>query len=190
MPYLQQLVALLAHAGDTLASLVPGDGSSVPEADTDVFEEKAQQWFVTLNEVQTVLKTAIFQLRQANAMPLTANLSSEARASGFLGAADEAPVDLALLRHALTTAPAPLSNGATATSPPDADLTRLISPEDAVLSLNALRLEAQTWTDLAAALRDVIHLTSSGGDASDQPFSELAHAEADRRLIDALIAQK
>lgn len=183
-------MSLLAHAGDTLESLVPGDGSNAPEADTDVFEEKGQQWLVTLNEVQTTLKTAIFQLRQANVMPLTPNLSSEARISGTLGASDSAPVDYALLKQALTAA--------SATQPAEElpvshrDPLRLLSPEDATLSLSALRLEEQTWSHLAAALRDVSRLSSpdDGQSGTTSALPEPDTADADRRLIEMILAQK
>lgn len=205
---MQQLVSVLAHAGDTLASLVPGDGASVPEADTDVFEEKAQQWLVTLNDVQTTLRTAIFQLRQANAMPLTPNVSSDARnastgtGTSTLGATDQAPVEWDLLRQAMASRSLlPASDGADADAgaaedqSPGFDPSRLLSREDATLSLNALRLEAQTWTELAAALRDLARLSSPDQEDASPPFSRPFQAphrtttEADRLLIDALIAQ-
>jgi len=211
----ERLAALLSQAADSMRALLPvtppaspdtfrlGSGSTeaaAPARGAKAFEDKAQQWFTILNEVQYTLRSAVRYLRDAQLNPLTAPVGAEARQTGRAGSMSRG--------HSLSLldAFAGLSgvDGPTFKLPPvnsSSPPTPRSSLPEASLSLQALRERERNWKALSGSLQQIYQYTDANskakpeGSASPQtPPPELSLLESirngcssDRILIDALV---
>lgn len=184
----ERLASLLSQAADSMCALLPVDSPSVPKeggGGAKAFEEKAQQWFLILNEVQYSLRSAVRFLREAQLSPLTPPAQPEARSTGRAGSAArghslsllEAFVDLGGLEG--TTFKLPPADGAAA-SP--ANL-----PE-ANLSLQALRERHRNWKALSGSLQQISQQQKAQASPELSLLESIRNGcSSDRILIDALV---
>ncbi|SPO26049.1 uncharacterized protein UTRI_02323 [Ustilago trichophora] len=206
----ERLAALLSQAADSMRALLPvtppavetpqfasGSASASPSHGAKAFEDRAQQWFSILNEVQYSLRSAVRYLRDAQLSPLTPPAAPDARQTGKAGSAArghnlsllEAFVDLSGLDGTTFELP-PTSSTPASTTP------SLLSgglPE-ASLSLQALRERQRNWKALSGSLHQMHQsMMATTTDPTHGPI-ELSLLESirngcssDRVLIDALV---
>lgn len=199
----ERLALLLSQAADSMRALLPvtppavdavqsASDSTTPTHGAKAFEDKAQQWFSVLNEVQYSLRSAVRYLRNAQLSPLTPPAAPEARLSGKAGSAGRG--------HSLSLldAFADLSgvDGTTFKLPPVPETASTVPAPlstlpEANLSLQALRERQRNWKALSGSLQQ-IH--DSLTDTAVKTPVELSLLEtirngcsSDKVLIDALV---
>ncbi|TKY86504.1 hypothetical protein EX895_004653 [Sporisorium graminicola] len=210
----ERLAALLSQAADSMRALLPVNQTTLASYTDDVgaavtnsghststsshgpkaFEEKAQQWFSILNEVQYSLRSAVRFLREAQLAPLTPPAAPEARSTGRAGSASrghnlsllEAFVDIGSLEG--TTFKLPPADPTAPTSSPFSNL-----PESN-LSLQALRERHHNWQALSSSLQQINQSMTENKTGNFTPSPELSLLESikngcssDRILLDALV---
>lgn len=210
----ERLAALLSQAADSMRALLPvtppASPDTVPLAPIDIdasskrgakaFEEKAQQWFSILNEVQYSLRSAVRYLREAQLSPLTPPAGVDARARGRAGSTSrghnlsllEVFADISGLEGATFKLPPADTRSSSSSSTRATTPTSMTFPPEASLSLQALRERQRNWKALSSSLQQIHH--SMNDTTSKTPTPELSLLEniksgcsSDRILIDALI---
>ncbi|KAJ9476316.1 Mediator of RNA polymerase II transcription subunit 11 [Pseudozyma hubeiensis] len=212
----ERLAALLAQAADSMRALLPPVAATDADAGaaaTDnssaqhgakAFEDKAQQWFTILNEVQYSLRSAVRYLRQAQLSPLTPPVGPDARSTGRAGSAGrghnlsllEVFSDIGGLHGGTTFKLPPLDNSASSSSGPSSRSSSFSTalPESS-LSLQALRERERNWKALSGSLQQIHQsMTDTSVDGTSKLSPELSLLESirngcssDRILIDALV---
>ncbi|CBQ72457.1 conserved hypothetical protein [Sporisorium reilianum SRZ2] len=206
----ERLAALLSQAADSMRALLPVNQTALASYTDDAggptttasssstsaashgakaFEEKAQQWFLILNEVQYSLRSAVRFLREAQLAPLALPAAPEARSSGRAGSASrghnlsllEAFVDLGSLEG--TTFKLPPADGV-------APKSALSSLPEAGLSLQALRERHRNWKALSSSLQQVKQSMAEGRASPELSLLESIRngCSSDRILLDALVS--
>lgn len=211
----ERLAALLSQAADSMRALLPPVAHTDPSVTTPAspaadstpahgakaFEDKAQQWFSILNEVQYSLRSVVRYLRQAQLSPITPPVGPDARLSGRAGSAGrghnlsllEAFTDIAGLPGGTTFKLQPLHT-TTPSAPSASSSLSTILPESN-LSLQALRERQSNWKTLSGSLHQIHQsMIDSTADGSFKTSPELSLLEnikngcsCDRILIDALV---
>lgn len=199
----ERLASLLSQAADSMRALLPvtppaidtvqlssaSSSSSSSSHGAKAFEDRAQQWFSILNEVQYSLRSAVRYLRDAQLSPLTPSAAPDARQTGKAGSAGrghnlsllEAFVDLSAL------------DGPTFKLPPatNTPATALSSLPEASLSLQALRERDRNWKALSGSLQQIHQSMAESATKSPVELSLLESirngCSSDRVLIDALV---
>lgn len=216
----ERLASLLSQAADSMRALLPVTPPAVdtvqltpaaPETDTEpgtgakAFEQRAQQWFSILNEVQYSLRSAVRYLQDAQLSPLTAPATASARTTGKAGSTArghnlsllEAFVDLSGLDG--TTFKLPPANPSTPST--RGGNTPLEGLPESNLSLQALREREKNWKALSGSLQQIKQSMKEnpadggavrGGNAAPLEVSLLESirnggCSSDRILLDALV---
>ncbi|KAE8252041.1 hypothetical protein A4X13_0g3733 [Tilletia indica] len=166
---LAQVLDLAAQAIDTLLPSSPsaadGAGGST-DAEIERFETSTTDYFALLNDVQLFLRSAVYHLvHNAKRAPLTPAQTSSAfnalRAATVAKGHSLRPEAITQYQSATPSAPAPTDEKGDATTVEAEDAAKKVEagkepiiglPDDAHLSLGALRIQHQAWSDLAAAL--------------------------------------
>ncbi|GAC94962.1 potential regulator of salt tolerance [Pseudozyma hubeiensis SY62] len=211
----ERLAALLAQAADSMRALLPPVAATEADAaavatDTSAqhgakaFEDKAQQWFSILNEVQYSLRSAVRYLRQAQLSPLTPPVGPDARSLGRAGSAGrghnlsllEVFSDIGGLHGGTTFKLPPLDHSASSSSGASSRSSSFstVLPESS-LSLQALRERESNWKALSGSLQQIHQsMTDASVDGTSKLSPELSLLESirngcssDRILIDALV---
>ncbi|CAD6890635.1 unnamed protein product [Tilletia controversa] len=170
---LAQVLDLAAQAIDTLlpassAADATGDGATGGSGDGGIerFETSATDYFALMNDIQLFLRSAVFHLvHNVKRAPLTPAQTSSAfnalRAATVTKGHSLRPEDIAQQNSAAPPAQVPagdkasaptVEEGGTAKEAGGAKPSIVGLPDDARLSLGALRIQHKAWSDLAAAL--------------------------------------
>ncbi|PWY99857.1 hypothetical protein BCV70DRAFT_227092 [Testicularia cyperi] len=197
----ERLASLLTQAADSMCALLPsspdlpGDDllPSGASRGAKAFENRAQQWFSLLSEVQYSLRTAVRHLRDAQLAPLTAPVGPEARQLGRAGSIGrghsmsllDAFVDMSGIDGKTFKLPP-------ATSSPDSiSTTRVpLTPlPESQLSLQALRERERNWKELSRSLEEVTLSSAKGARSGSGSTSALLSpsAASDLAVIDAIV---
>ncbi|CCF48510.1 hypothetical protein NDA14_004004 [Ustilago hordei] len=219
----ERLASLLPQAADSMRALLRVTPSALdavqltaaePETDAEpakgakAFEQRAQQWFSILNEVQYSLRSAVRYLRDAQLSPLTAPATASARTTGKAGSTArghnlsllDAFVDLSGLDGTTFKLPPANPSSSSSRSSTMGSNAPLEGLPESNLSLQALRERERNWKALSGSLQQIKQSTKENPGSPNAskvlatPFEvpllesiRNAGCSSDRILLDALV---
>lgn len=197
-PSLQSIADLLSQAADCLEALVTitsNEPSKLSANDNQkkFIEERAQDWFANLHDVQMGLRSAVKNLRKAQVSPILHDASSKfsSQSTFFMGngsasrghslstlAQDDSVkngnLSPGLMKAFVDVGP----KGPEISSTPSSSSRSL--QNEAKLSLSALRLQDAAWKQLAGSLQDLA--ATKAALAQDAELSFDSGSESDHTI--------